>query len=92
MTAQSSQYATVDTQAKNYFSSDTGQGNWGQPSASSYIFNQVGNRLVGHLIRAQQTALGSSGLRQFDPLLSLELKAWEAASDEDLLAFELRLA
>lgn len=79
--------------ASPYITSEPPDTKWGQPSLSHYVFVIDGWSLQGRLIESVYLTVGNSRpeVPDLPKELQLELEAWEAASDEDLLGFEAQL-
>ena len=91
MLAVDSRWPTVMQDTPVYVTSEPPENEWGQPSASQYVFERVGNRLFGSLIAGVYAANRLRLMPSAAPCLAAELEAWDAASDEALTQFEAGL-
>ena len=91
MIADDSRTQTVKRDVPVYATSEPRDTEWGQPSASHYVFVVVGNRLRGQPIADIYLPLALSDILPVGSDLAAELDAWDAASDEALADFEASL-
>src|SRR5258708_2934445 len=76
-----------------YITSEFPSVSWLQPSISHYVVVIEGSTIRGQLIEGIYPTATSSQSETAGTLedLQLELKAWDAAADEDFIALESRL-
>lgn len=91
MIVDDSRTQTVKRDIPVYVTSEPRDSEWGQPSASHYVFVVVGNRLRGQPISDVYLPLTPSDISPVGSGLAAEFEAWDAASDEALANFEASL-
>lgn len=71
-----------------YVTSESREGQWGQPSVSYYRFTIEGSRMVGTLVSDLYLSSGSRHTADERDALMQEFGEWDVLSDEALLNFE----
>ncbi len=88
MKAIDSRKTTIEEARCIYVTSEPQDSEWGQPSASQYVFIIEGTRLLGEPIAGIYLPASPLEVPPADPYLIGEFEAWELASDEALINFE----
>lgn len=86
-----SRVISVERRRSVYVTSEPQGSDWGQPAASQYRFEAIGGALRGAPVASLYWPPRRSEHEFDDSGLTLELEAWEAASDEALANFEASL-
>jgi hypothetical protein len=91
ITAVNSRTPTLQSEPSPYVTSES-INTWGQPPVSHYGYDSVNSRLIKGVYAVLSPLPFFYMVTTFDPMLKAEIKAWEAASDDDLAKFEASLA
>ena len=75
-----------------YVTSAPRDSEWGQPSASYYVFVTDGSRMHGELVSDIYMPSPPSETLTSASRLAFEFEAWDALSDEALMHFEQELS
>jgi hypothetical protein len=86
-----SRVSQLSVNARQYVTSESGTSEWGQPSASQYVFVIQGRRLLGKLLAGIYLSSAPDEIQPISLQLAAELAAWDALSDEALMNFESSL-
>jgi hypothetical protein len=86
-----SRIEAVEEKQFTYTTSAPRDSEWGQPAASYYLFNIIGDMMFGQLIAGTYISSSSADILPIEPTLAAEFEMWDVLSDEALNNFEASL-